>query len=130
MNKKAICTFMTAVTILVSLIGPSVVAAEPGKTTSGIGPIQRSIQTQKWTVDPHRSAVREQRPPMRLASPPHPTSRKMIFGVIGFVAGTVVGGVIGHGLYDRDSPDGMGAALGVCVGAVAGPILGVWAASR
>jgi hypothetical protein len=120
---------LTAVIILLVLFGPMLRAADQGNGPTGTEPIQRSIQAQNWTPDLPRSRAFEQRPALQQTWPTHP-SRKLIWGLVGVVAGAAVGYRVGMLVFPKD-PDRTGAIVfGAPIGAVAGGVIGVWAASK
>jgi hypothetical protein len=93
------------------------------------GPIQRSIQAQVWTTDLKRGVAFDQHPPLQQIGSNHAT-RKLIWGLIGVVAGAVVGYQVGN-LVDHNDPDHLGGLVfGIPIGAVAGGAIGVWVASK
>jgi hypothetical protein len=120
---------ITAVTIILAVIGPVGMAIAEQPATNGIGPIQRSIRVQDWTIELQRARALGQRQPIHQMGP-NRASRKVIWGLIGVAAGAFVGYQVGN-LLDHNDPDHYGGIIfGIPIGAVAGGVMGVWVVSR
>jgi Glycine zipper 2TM domain len=120
---------ITAVTLLLVSVGSVAGAADDGNGPTGMGSIERSIQAQDWTPGLPRRLAFEQRPALQQMWPTH-ASRKLIWGLVGAVAGAVVGYQVGKFVFPYD-PDHTGAiVLGTPIGAVAGGAVGVWVGSK
>ena len=129
MTKRSSYSKITAVTILLVVIGPAGMAIAEQHATMGMGPIQRSIRVQDWTIELQRARAFGRRQPIHQMGP-NQASRKVIWGLIGIAAGAFVGYHVGN-LVDRNDPDHYGGIIfGIPIGAVAGGVTGVWVASR
>jgi hypothetical protein len=74
-----------------------------------------------------------QRPTAFSRNAPHPTVRKIVWGILGGVGGAFAGASIGSSFTQNcrcDDPGLTGALIGLPIGAAAGAGFGVWLASR